>query len=158
MDKFPMTVHGYEKLKKELQHLKSVERPKIIREIETARAHGDLRENAEYQYAKEKQGFVEGRIKDIEYRLAAAEVIDITKLSGNRAVFGAVIEIEDQESGEVLRYQIVGEEESDISQGKISISSPLARAFIGRQKESEVQVKTPKGTREYILLGVYFNP
>ena len=107
MDKFPMTVHGYEKLKKELQHLKSVERPKIIREIETARAHGDLRENAEYQYAKEKQGFVEGRIKDIEYRLAAAEVIDITKLSGNRAVFGAVIEIEDQESGEVLRYQIV---------------------------------------------------
>ena len=141
MMKVPMTVAGAERLKAELQRLKSVERPAVIQAIAEARSHGDLSENADYDAAKERQGFIEGRIAEIEHKLAGAQVIDPAEVDGDgRVVFGATVEIEDLDSGDVRRWQIVGEDEADIKHGKISITSPIARALIGRSEGDTVEV------------------
>jgi transcription elongation factor GreA len=149
MDRYPMTPEGHEALTHELKHLTSVERPRISKEIGVAREHGDLRENAEYHAAKEKQGQIEARIAHVEGMLSRAEVIDTTLLSGNKVKFGAWVKLEDIESGEVKRYRIVGAEEADVGQGKISVTSPVARALINREVGDEVKVNAPAGTRSY---------
>lgn len=154
-DRVPMTVTGYEKLKEELKHLKTVDRVEASRAIEVARAHGDLRENAEYHAAKERQGFIEGRIQEIESRLAMAEVIDPTKLSGERVVFGATVTLADADSGEEKTLQIVGLDEADLKVGKISITSPIARAVIGKVPGDQVRVAGPK-PKEYEIVEVKF--
>ena len=157
MMKVPMTVEGAERLKAELQRLKSVERPAIIQAIAEARSHGDLSENADYDAAKERQGFVEGRIAEIEHKLAGAQVIDPAEVDGDgRVVFGATVEIEDLDSGDVRRWQIVGEDEADIKHGKISITSPIARALIGRSEGDTVEVQAPGGVRGYEILAVVY--
>ncbi|MBK6396188.1 MAG: transcription elongation factor GreA [Burkholderiales bacterium] len=157
MMKVPMTVEGAERLKAELQRLKSVERPAIIQAIAEARSHGDLSENADYDAAKERQGFVEGRIAEIEHKLAGAQVIDPAEVDGDgRVVFGATVEIEDLDSGDVRRWQIVGEDEADIKHGKISITSPIARALIGRSEGDTVEVQAPGGVRGYEILAVAY--
>ncbi|HVZ74329.1 MAG TPA: transcription elongation factor GreA [Polyangia bacterium] len=156
MAKFPMTPRGQQQLKDELKHLREVERPKNVQDIEEARAHGDLKENAEYHAAKERQGFIEGRSREIEAVLAQAEVIDPAKLSGTKIVFGATVKLTDTDSGDDVTYTIVGDYESDIKQGRISISAPLARAMIGREKGESVTIKTGKGTREYEVTEVRF--
>ncbi|HOU91634.1 MAG TPA: transcription elongation factor GreA [Polyangiaceae bacterium] len=148
IEKVPMTPRGLEQLRAELHRLKE-ERPRISREIETAREHGDLSENAEYHAAKDRQGMIEAQIKDIEDKLARAEVIDPSRLSGDRVKFGAHVTLTNLETDEEVTYQIVGADESDIDAGRISISSPLARALIGRQLGDEVTVKLPGGTRQY---------
>lgn len=156
-DKVPMTVLGYAALKDELKKLKSIDRPEISKAIEIARGHGDLSENADYSAAKEKQSFIEGRIQDIDSKLALAEVIDPSKLSGTRVVFGATVTLQDQESEEEVTYQIVGLDEADLKQGKISVTSPMARAMIGKSVGDEVSVKSPKGgSKEYEVVGVKF--
>ncbi len=152
-DRVPMTVAGYEKLKDELRLLKTVERPKASQAIEVARAHGDLRENAEYAAAKERQGFVEGRIQEIESRLALAEIIDPKKLSGDRVVFGATVTVSDGDDEKV--YQIVGLDEADLKQGKISVTAPIARALIGKRVGDVVTVPGPKA-KEYEVTEVKF--
>jgi transcription elongation factor GreA len=145
-----MTLTGAENLRAELKRLKTVERPGVIAAIAEARSHGDLSENAEYDAAKERQGFIEGRIKEIESKLAHAQVIDPGQLdAGGRCVFGATVVMEDQDSGEAVTYQIVGEDEADIKAGKVSVSSPLARALIGKYKGDIAQVQAPGGVREY---------
>ena len=155
--KVPMTVEGAERLKAELQRLKSVERPAIIQAIAEARSHGDLSENADYDAAKERQGFVEGRIAEIEHKLAGAQVIDPAEVDGDgRVVFGATVEIEDLDTGDVRRWQIVGEDEADIKHGKISITSPIARALIGRSEGDAVEVQAPGGVRGYEILAVSY--
>ena len=155
--KVPMTVEGAERLKAELQRLKSVERPAIIQAIAEARSHGDLSENADYDAAKERQGFVEGRIAEIEHKLAGAQVIDPAEVDGDgRVVFGATVEIEDLDSGDVRRWQIVGEDEADIKHGKISITSPIARALLGRSEGDTVEVQAPGGVRGYEILAVAY--
>jgi transcription elongation factor GreA len=155
--KVPMTVEGAERLKAELQRLKSVERPAIIQAIAEARSHGDLSENADYDAAKERQGFVEGRIAEIEHKLAGAQVIDPAEVDGDgRVVFGATVEIEDLDNGDVRRWQIVGEDEADIKHGKISITSPIARALIGRSEGDTVEVQAPGGVRGYEILAVAY--
>ena len=154
--RFPMTPEGQKALKKELQHLKGVERPKVIEEVEVARAHGDLSENAEYHAAKEKYGFIEGRINQISEKLAFAEVIDPTRLSGERVVFGATVTLEDHDSGKELRYKIVGEDEADVKKGKINYQSPIARGLIGKEIGDEVVIKTPKGKKSCEILEVEF--
>jgi transcription elongation factor GreA len=154
--KIPMTPRGLVLLKEELKRRKEVERPKIVRDIEEARAHGDLSENAEYSAAKEAQSFNEGRIKELEGTIALANVIDPSKLSGEKVVFGATVALSDAESGEEVAYTIVGEHEADIKQGRISITAPVARALIGRSPGDTVQVRTPKGAREYEILAVRF--
>jgi transcription elongation factor GreA len=154
--KIPMTPRGLILLKEELKRRKEVERPKIVRDIEEARAHGDLSENAEYSAAKEAQSFNEGRIKELEGTIALANVIDTSKLSGKKVVFGATVELSDAESGEDVVYTIVGEHEADIKQGRISVTAPVARALIGREPGDTVQVRTPKGNREYEILAVRF--
>ena len=155
--KVPMTVEGAERLKAELQRLKSVERPAIIQAIAEARSHGDLSENADYDAAKERQGFVEGRIAEIEHKLAGAQVIDPAEVDGDgRVVFGATVEIEDLDSGDVRRWQIVGEDEADIKHGKISITSPIARALIGRSEGDTVEVQAPGGVHGYEILAVAY--
>ena len=155
--KVPMTVEGAERLKAELQRLKSVERPAIIQAIAEARSHGDLSENADYDAAKERQGFVEGRIAEIEHKLAGAQVIDPAEVDGDgRVVFGATVEIEDLDSGDVRRWQIVGEDEADIKHGKISITSPIARALLGRSEGATVEVQAPGGVRGYEILAVAY--
>ena len=157
MMKVPMTVEGAERLKAELQRLKSVERPAIIQAIAEARSHGDLSENADYDAAKERQGFVEGRIAEIEHKLAGAQVIDPAEVDGDgRVVFGATVEIEDLDSGGGRRWQIVGEDEADIKHGKISITSPIARALIGRSEGDTVEVQAPGGVRGYEILAVVY--
>ena len=157
MMKVPMTVAGAERLKAELQRLKSVERPAIIQAIAEARSHGDLSENADYDAAKERQGFVEGRIAEIEHKLAGAQVIDPAEVDGDgRVVFGATVEIEDLDSGDVRRWQIVGEDEADLKPGKISITSPIARALIGRSEGDTVEVQAPGGVRGYEILAVAY--
>ena len=134
MNKVPLTARGAQKLRDELQQLKTVDRPRVIDAIATAREHGDLKENAEYHAAREQQSFIEGRIQDIEGKLSNAEIIDVTKLdTGGRVVFGATVELADEETGDEVTYQIVGEDEADIKQGLISVSSPIARALIGRK-------------------------
>jgi len=156
MPKFPMTPRGQQTLREELKRLREVERPKNVQDIEEARAHGDLRENAEYHAAKEKQGFIEGRSREIEAVLAQAEVIDPAKLSGTRVVFGATVQLTDTESGEEITYTIVGDYESDIKLGRIAISAPLARAIIGREAGDTVSLRTGKGTREYQIVALRF--
>ena len=156
MAKFPMTPRGQQALRDELKHLREVERPKNVQDIEEARAHGDLRENAEYHAAKEKQGFIEGRSREIEAVLAQAEVIDPAKLSGTRVVFGATVQLTDTDSGDNTTYTIVGDYEADIKAARIAISATLARAMIGREKGESVSVKTGKGTREYQVSAVLF--
>lgn len=154
--RFPMTPRGQQALRDELKRLREVERPKNVRDIEEARAHGDLKENAEYHAAKERQGFIEGRSKDIEAILAQAEVIDPSKLSGSRVVFGATVRLTDTDSGEDVTYSIVGDHEADIKAGRIAISAPLARVMIGKDEGDTVTLKTGKGTREYQIAQVRF--
>ena len=156
MNKIPMTSSGYEKLQKELKKLINEDRPNIIAAIAEARSHGDLSENAEYQYAKEQQSLIEGKIQEIESTLGLAEIIDVSQLSGKEIKFGATIEIEDNDSGIKSKYQIVGEYESDINNKKLSINSPLARGLIGKTKDDIVEVVSPKGTKSYSVLSVKF--
>ncbi|HVU04803.1 MAG TPA: transcription elongation factor GreA [Polyangiaceae bacterium] len=154
-ERVPMTPRGAQKLKEELARLKE-ERPKISRDIGIAREHGDLSENAEYHAAKERQGMVEARIKDIEDKLSRSEIIDPAKLSGDKVAFGATVDLSNVDTEESVTYQIVGPEESDVSQGLISISAPLARALIGKQVGDEVTVKLPAGERNYEVVDVRF--
>lgn len=157
MSKFPITVVGAEKMRAELQNLKSVERPAVIQAIAEARAQGDLSENAEYDAAKEKQGFIEGRIADLEGKLSNAQIIDPTTLDADgRIVFGATVELEDLESSDTVTYQIVGDDEADIKHGKISVSSPIARALIGKYAGDGVDVQAPGGVRQYEVLDVQY--
>ena len=156
MNKIPMTASGYEKLQEELKKLINEDRPNIIAAIAEARSHGDLSENAEYQYAKEQQSLIEGKIQEIESTLGLAEIIDVSQLSGKEIKFGATIEIEDNDSGIKSKYQIVGEYESDINNKKRSINSPLARGLIGKTKDDIVEVVSPKGTKSYSVLSVKF--
>jgi transcription elongation factor GreA len=155
-DQIPMTRAGADAIKRELKRLKSVERPRNVQDIATARDHGDLRENAEYHAAKEKQSHLEGRILMLEDRLARAEIIDVTRLSGERVVFGATVKLEDSDSGQKAQYTIVGETEADLKKGRISITSPIARGLIGREVGDSVKIRTPGGEREYEILEVVF--
>ena len=155
MTKVPMTVEGAERLKAELQRLKSVERPAIIQAIAEARSHGDLSENADYDAARERQGFIEGRIAEIEHKLAGAQVIDPASIDADgRVVFGATVEIEDAESGARRRWQIVGDDEADVKEQKVSVNSPLARALIGKREGDSVEVQAPGGARTYEIVTV----
>tara|TARA_B100001173_G_C15499026_1_gene342257 strand:- start:11 stop:484 length:474 start_codon:yes stop_codon:yes gene_type:complete len=156
MNKIPMTTEGYEKLQEELKKLVNEDRPNIIAAIAEARSHGDLSENAEYQYAKEQQSLIEGKIQELESTTALAEIIDISKLSGEEIVFGATIEIRDEENNNKSKYQIVGEYESDIENKKLSINSPLARGLIGKTKDDVVEINSPKGIKTYTILSVKF--
>lgn len=157
MSAIPLTARGAERLQAELQRLKTVERPQVISAIAEARAQGDLSENAEYDAARERQGFVEARIRDLEGTLANAQVIDPAKLDADgQAVFGATVEIEDLESGQHLTYQIVGDLEADIKANRISVSSPVARALIGKREGDVVEVRAPAGVREYEVLSVIY--
>jgi transcription elongation factor GreA len=153
----PITLKGAQRLREELDHLKSVKRPKVIAAIAEAREHGDLKENAEYHAAREEQGFIEGRIKQLEGELSHAEIIDITKLNaGSKVVFGATVELADVESDEEKRYQIVGDLEADIKLGLIAISSPLARALIGKLEGDAVTIDAPAGKRDYEIVSVHY--
>lgn len=157
MATIPITKNGAEKLKKELQQLKSVERPAVIQAIAEARAQGDLSENAEYDAAKDRQGFIEGRIKEVEGKLAAAQVIDPAAIdAGGKVVFGATVELEDQDSGATVTYQIVGEDEADLKLGLINISSPIARALIGKEEGDQAEVQAPGGVRHYDIVSVAY--
>lgn len=157
MASFPLTVKGAEKLRAELHKLKTVERPAVIQAIAEARAHGDLSENAEYDAAKEKQGFIEGRIADLDGKLSNAQLIDPTTLdAGGRIVFGATVELEDVNSGDSVTYQVVGDDEADIKLGQISVSSPIARALIGKYAGDTVDVQAPGGVRQYEILDVLY--
>jgi transcription elongation factor GreA len=157
MNKVPLTVVGAELLRNELQRLKSVERPNVIAAIAEARSHGDLSENAEYDAAKEKQGFIEGRIKELEGKLANAQIIDPRHLDAEgRVVFGATVELVDAETGDEVKYQIVGDDEADIKGGKISVSSPIARALIGKYAGDVADVNAPGGLRHYEIVDVHY--
>jgi transcription elongation factor GreA len=157
MASFPLTVKGAEKLRAELHKLKTIERPAVILAIAEARAHGDLSENAEYDAAKEKQGFIEGRIADLEGKLSNAQLIDPTALDAEgRVVFGATVELEDIDSGDTVTYQVVGDDEADIKLGQISVSSPIARALIGKYAGDTVDVQAPGGVRQYEVLDVLY--
>ncbi len=157
MKKVPVTLLGAEKLRAELHRLKTVERPRIIQAIAEARAHGDLSENAEYHAAKESQGFTEGRIKEIETKLASAQIIDPATVNGQgRVVFSATVVLIEETSEAEVRYQIVGDDEADIERGKISVSSPIARALIGKEAGEIVEVRVPDGTRRYEILDVHY--
>ncbi|MEW6353627.1 MAG: transcription elongation factor GreA [Pseudomonadota bacterium] len=157
MSKVPITVRGAEKLRAELQELKSVARPRVIAAIAEARAHGDLKENAEYHAAKEQQSFIEGRIAEIEGKLSNAQIIDISSVNANgKVVFGATVDLINEETGEEFTYQIVGDDEADIKEGRISISSPIARALIGKEKGDVVSVQAPGGVKEYEILAVRY--
>ncbi|MBY4711107.1 transcription elongation factor GreA [Burkholderia cepacia] len=157
MSTIPLTKRGAEQLRDELQRLKSVERPAVINAIAEARAQGDLSENAEYDAAKEKQGFIEGRIAEIESKLSAAQVIDPTVLDAEgRVVFASTVELEDLESGDTVKYQIVGDDEADIDHGLISVSSPIARALIGKSEGDVAAVQAPSGVREYEIISVSY--
>jgi transcription elongation factor GreA len=158
MKKIPMTVAGAQRLKAELQRLKTVDRPAISKALAEARSHGDLSENADYDAAKERQGFIEGRIAEIEHKLANAHVIDPSDLKHHegKVVFGAIVDLEDADTGERSTYQIVGDDEADIKHGKISVSSPIARALIGRHEGDVAEVQAPGGTREYEILAIRY--
>ena len=157
MSKVPLTARGAEKLRDELERLKRIERPRVITAISEARAHGDLKENAEYHAAREQQSFIEGRIKDIDGKLSHAQVIDVTKLPANgRVVFGATVEVLEVEKDEELTFQIVGDDEADLKLGMISISSPIARALIGKSEGDVALVDAPGGKRELEILGVKY--
>jgi transcription elongation factor GreA len=157
MTTIPITTRGAEKLKTELHKLKTVERPSVINAISEARAQGDLSENAEYEAAKDRQGFIEGRIKEIESKLAAAQVIDPAAVhAGGKVVFGATVELEEEESGEKVKYQIVGEDEADLKHGLINISSPIARALIGKEEGDTAEVQAPGGLKRYEIVAVHY--
>ena len=157
MNQTPMTVRGAEKLREELEYLKTVQRPKIIEAIAEAREHGDLKENAEYHAAREQQGFCEGRIQDIEGKLSKAQIIDVTKVPHNgKAVFGATVTMLKGDTEEEIRYRIVGDDEADIKEGLISINSPIARALVGKEVDDVAIVKTPAGDVEYEILEVEY--
>ena len=157
MRRTPLTARGAQALRKELENLKSVVRPRIIEAIAEARAHGDLKENAEYHAAREQQGFTEGRINELESVLSYAEVIDISKLNaGSRIVFGATVELEEPHSGETVRYQIVGDLEADIKQGLIAVSSPIARALIGKSEGDSFEFQAPNGVKQYEVVAVRY--
>ena len=156
MAKVPMTAAGYGRLQEELKRLKSVDRPAIIRAIAEARDHGDISENAEYHAARERQSFIEGRVLELEDKIARAEVIDVSKLSGKIVKFGATVTLADEETDEKAVYQIVGEDEADIAQRRLSVTSPLARALIGKTIGESVEVSTPRGARSYEVVKVAF--
>ena len=156
MNKLPMTSNGYEKLQTELKKLLNEDRPNIIEAIAEARSHGDLSENAEYQYAKEQQSLIEGKIVDLESAISRAEIIDVKSLEGDDIKFGATVQIEDDDSGEVVTYQIVGEYESDIKNNKLSVSSPLARGLINKSVEDVVEINSPKGQKSYTIKSVNY--
>ena len=156
MEKVHMTPQGYQVLEDELKNLKFVERPNVIAAISEARSHGDLSENAEYHYAKEKQGFIEGRIKELESKLSRAEIIDITKLSGSNVKFGSTVEIYDTATEEEITYKIVGIDEADVKKGLLSMDAPLARALIGKEKGDEVTLRTPSGEKVYEIVDIKY--
>jgi transcription elongation factor GreA len=156
MDKFPMTLDGFNRLEAELKHLKSVERPAVIKAIAAAREHGDLSENAEYHAARERQGFIEGRVGELEEKIALAEVIDVKTLKGKDVKFGATVKVADEDTDDETTYQIVGEHEADIKEGRLSITSPLARAMIGKNVGDSVEVVTPKGAKSYEIISVRY--
>jgi transcription elongation factor GreA len=157
MATFPMTRRGADKLKTELHDLKTVQRPWVINAISEARAQGDLSENADYDAAKDRQGFIEGRIQEVEGKLSAAQIIDPSALdAGGRVVFGATVELEDEDSGARVKYQIVGEDEADLKLGLINISSPIARALIGKEEGDSVTVQTPSGDKHYEIIAVKY--
>lgn len=156
-ERVPMTPRGHAQLESELRRLKSEERPRIVQEIETARAHGDISENAEYHAAKERQGQIEGRIRQLEDKLARAQVIDGSGQGTDRVTFGATVVLSDVDNGEELAYTIVGEDESDAARGTISVTSPIARAIMGKQIDSTVRVRVPKGVRELEILEIRFD-
>ncbi|HLI11717.1 MAG TPA: transcription elongation factor GreA [Alphaproteobacteria bacterium] len=156
MEKMPITADGLSRLQEELRRLKSIERPAVIRALEEARTHGDLSENAEYHAARERQSFIEGRVAELEDKIRRAEVIDVSKLSGNAVKFGATVDLVDVDTDDEVTYQIVGAEESDINAGKLSIVSPLARALINKEVGDTVEVATPRGSKVYEILEVRF--
>ena len=156
MNKIPMTANGYENLQSELKKLLNEDRPNIIEAIAEARSHGDLSENAEYQYAKEQQSLIEGKIVDLESAISRAEIIDVKSLEGDDIKFGATVQIEDDDSGEVVTYQIVGEYESDIKNNKLSVSSPLARGLINKSVDDVVEINSPKGQKSYTIKSVKY--
>jgi transcription elongation factor GreA len=157
MKRTPLTVRGAERLKAELKKLKSQDRPRVVQAIAEAREHGDLKENAEYHAAREEQGMIEARIKDIEGKLSTAEVIDVTRLNaGGKVVFGATVDVFDEGSDKDATYQIVGEDEADIKQGLLSVNSPIARALIGKEEGDECEVQTPGGVRRYEIVEVRY--
>jgi transcription elongation factor GreA len=157
MKKFPLTVKGAEKIKEELQRLKTVDRPRVVAAIAEAREHGDLKENAEYHAAREQQGFIEGRIQDLESKLGNAQVIDVTRIENEgKVIFGSTVMIADVDSGDEKTYQIVGEDEAEIKEGKISVGSPIARALIGKEEGDIVAVTTPGGEVEYEIVEVQY--
>jgi transcription elongation factor GreA len=154
MEKVPMTAEGYHALDEELKRLKTIERPAVIAAIGEARAHGDLSENAEYHAAKDRQGWIEGQIAEIEDKMARAQVIDVSKLSGKQVKFGATVSVIDEDTEEKARYQIVGEHEANVKDGKVSITSPIARAMIGKESGETVEVNTPNGVKAYEITKV----
>lgn len=155
--KVPMTARGAEQLREELRELKSVARPKVIAAIAEARAHGDLKENAEYHAAREQQSFIEGRIAEVEHKLSNAQIIDVSQLpSSDKVVFGATVTLVDMASDEEVRYQLVGEDEADIKAGRISVTSPIARALIGKSEGDEAEVRAPGGVRNYEIIEVQY--
>ncbi|WP_431276361.1 transcription elongation factor GreA [Variovorax ureilyticus] len=157
MATIPITKRGAEKLRQELQRLKTVDRPGVINSIAEARAQGDISENAEYEAAKDRQGFIEGRIQDIEGKLSAAQIIDPAQLdAGGKVVFGSTVELEDENSGESVRYQIVGEDEADLKLGLINVSSPIARALIGKEEGDTAEVQAPGGLKRYEIVAVSY--
>ena len=156
MEKIPMTATGYKRLQEELKQLKSVERPAVIKAIAEAREHGDLSENAEYHAARERQSFIEGRVLELEDRISRAEVIDVSKLKGDAVKFGATVTVADEDTDEELVFQIVGQDESDIKSGLLSITSPLARALIGKTVGDNVEVATPGGSKSYEVVKIAF--
>jgi transcription elongation factor GreA len=157
MSKVPLTLRGAEKLREELDQLKKVERPRVIKAIAEAREHGDLKENAEYHAAREQQGFIEGRIAEIEGKLSHAQIIDVTKLSAQgKVIFGATVLLADEDTGNEVTYQIVGEDEADIKQGRISVNSPIARALIGKQEGDIALVRAPGGDKEYEVVEIRY--
>ena len=156
MDKVPMTADGYRKIEEEIRHLKTVERPAVIQAIAEARTHGDLSENAEYHAAKERQGFIEGRLMELDDLMSRAQVIDTSKLTGDQIKFGATVTVIDEDTEAKAVYQIVGDFEADVKQGKISVSSPIARALIGKEAGDTVEVNTPGGGRSYEIVKVKY--
>ena len=154
MERTPITRQGYETLKRELEHLKANERPQVIRAIEEARAHGDLSENAEFEAAKNRQGFIEGRMCELEFKLASADIIDTDNLSRDRAVFGSSVLLENIDTGETVQYQLVGPDESNIEKGRISVTSPLGRAIVGKKTGETLVLKAPGGIRQYELVDI----
>lgn len=155
-EKVPMTASGYARLEEELKHLRSVARPEVIKAIAEAREHGDLSENAEYHAARERQSFIEGRVAELEDKISRAQVIDPSKLSGDTVMFGATVEVVDEDTDQESTFQIVGETEAEVKEGRIAVTSPMARALIGKQEGESVEVTTPKGTKAYEILKIRY--